>query len=153
MSKGITQIISPYSGPSVSRMAKDTGRVAIHARLTGTNGRGDEKIGEEGTISVYLEVNQYGLIALDVKEASHASADRDLFYAQVAIDRSEPSGVRVRRETVPPARPDGCLSLTAAQVEAIRAALATIDNTNITALQSERAAFYGAVDTIRALLP
>lgn len=154
MSKAVTMYLRPVGGQQISRTSKDSARMAAYVELAGTT---DRPLTPEtaGTLIVRCEVSKYGVISVDASEAdaSYQRHEASLFYAQLAIDRSAPSGVRIRRETEPPARPDGCLNLTADQVETIRAAFATIDNTNITALQSERAAFYGALDTIRALLP
>lgn len=127
MSKAISMTLYPQDARPVSRAGKDDAVMVAIVRTDGMNGRGDEKIGEPGQIRVRCTVNRWGLVSVEASEAASASTDRDLFYAQVVLDGSHPSGVRVRRETYPPARPDGAVNLTAEQAEAIRAALALLD--------------------------
>jgi hypothetical protein len=123
MGKPVTMSFYPDRGQVVSRQGTEEARMVAIVRLDGMNGRGDERIGEAGQMTVRCTVNRWGLVSVEAQESTAASTERDLFYAQLVIDRAQPSGVRVRRETYPPARPDGAVNLSAAQAEAIRATL------------------------------
>lgn len=155
--KAITLSIRSDNGPSVSRERKDEGTAIILAELVTENRQG-VKLGESGQIFVRCTVNDHGLIAVCAQEASGASRERELFYAQVAIDSSEPSGVKVRQETYPPARPAGALNLTAAQVETLRHELAVMnDRAGLGSRRSDRdggriAEHREAYDRVRAIL-
>jgi hypothetical protein len=155
--KAVQASIVPYggqtvSGQTVSRMHKDTARLAVLAEMRTEDYKG-EQVSQPGTLRVEVEVNTSGLVAVTATNAdAPRTTARPLFYGQVAIGGDHDSGTVIRCETYPPARPDGAVNLSAAQAETIRAALATMANYATTHNETERHNFYTALDTIWPLV-
>lgn len=156
----VTAMIIPYlgqtvSGQTVSRKHKDTARMIVLTDMR-THAATGEEIGQPGTMRVEVEINTSGLVAVTaVDERKANTIARPLFYGVVAIGGPDRSGVRVRRETYPPARPDGAINLTAEQAQQIRAALATINDRGLHSgmnAKAPRREFVEASDTIAALV-